>query len=78
MMQAVLERVGRLFSRKFLTALSVEGAAVSTFWLEPTGDVWADVAIRAIALAAMVVAAWAYQNSEAAIDAIRENTTGRE
>ena len=75
MITAVLERLGRLFSRKFLAAMSAEGAAVSTFWMEPTGDVWADVAIRAIALAAMVVAAWAYQASEAKIDAAREDTT---
>ena len=75
MMAAILERLGRMFSRKFLTAMSAEGAAVSTFWMEPTGNVWADVAIRAISLAAMVLAAWAYQASEAKLDAAREDTT---
>lgn len=67
--EKLLLHLSRLVSRKFLTALGAEGAAISVLLAPSTGDTWADVVLRLGALAAMALTAWGYSSAQAKVDA---------
>ena len=58
----------RISSRKFLTALAVQIAAVAALFSPERADAYADAAIRLAALATMVLAALGYGAIEAGVD----------
>ncbi len=64
----------RITSRKFLTALAVQIAAVAAlFWPEHQSAI-ADAAVKIAALAALLLAALGYGKIEAGVDAASANT----
>lgn len=64
--------IQRISSRKFLTALAVQVAAVAAlFWPEHESQL-ATAAVRIAALATMLLAAFGYGSIEAGIDAARK------
>ncbi len=70
-MRSFLER---LSSRKFLTTLAVEIAAVvALFWPQNTSEI-NEAAIRIAALATLLLAALGYGKMEAALDAGQTST----
>ena len=64
----------RLSSRKFLTALAVQVAAVAAIFAPDRADAWTDAAIKISALLTLLLAAMGYGKIEADVDAAR---TGR-
>ena len=64
-MRSFLQRIS---SRKFLTALAVQIAAVAALFAPQRADVYTDAAIRLAALATLLLAALGYGKIEADVD----------
>lgn len=64
-MRGFLERIS---SRKFLTALAVQVAAVGALFCPGQQEVWETAAVRIAALATLLLAALGYGRIEAQID----------
>ncbi len=66
----------RITSRKFLTALAVQIAAVAAlFWPEHESAI-SDTAVKIAALAALLLAALGYGKIEAGVDSAASNDSG--
>ena len=70
-MRSFLER---LSSRKFLTTLAVEIAAVVALFWPQNASAINEAAIRIASLATLLLAAWGYGKMEAALDASQVST----
>lgn len=65
--------LSRISSRKFLTALAVQLAAVAAIFWPQRASQLDSAAVQIAALAVLLLAAWGYGKIESAVDCSRKN-----